>query len=227
MARVMTVRRARDVSIVVTLLMVLSPCHQALAQPAPGGVCKWVAERTGDVGCWILAHEPVGQLTHSQIFWHLDTYPTKAAAEAAKGPRGTVVESLGNIWLLSIEDAGWRPPSGERVAEIGPLPIIANENYSAQYMEAIFTPGMTAATHTHSGPEAWYTLAGETCLETPQGKQVGRAGGEYVIVPGGLPMHLTATGTGQRRSIVLILHESSKPATHIGHDWIPKGLCKN
>jgi quercetin dioxygenase-like cupin family protein len=138
-----------------------------------------------------------------------------------------VVESLGKIWLLSIEDAGWRPPTGERVAEIGPLPVIANETYSAQYMEAIFTPGMIAATHTHAGPEAWYTLAGETCLETPQGKQIGRAGGEYVIVPGGLPMHLTATGTELRRSIVLILHESSKPATHVGHEWVPKGLCKN
>jgi hypothetical protein len=64
-------------------------------------------------------------------------------------------------------------------------------------------------------------------LETPEGKQVGRAGGQYVIVPGGLPMHLTATGTELRRSIVLILHDSSKPATHVGHEWVPKGLCKN
>jgi hypothetical protein len=58
------------------------------------------------------------------------------------------VESLGKFWLLSIEDAGWRPPAGEHVAEIGPLPVIANKTYSAQYMEAIFTPGMLAATHT-------------------------------------------------------------------------------
>jgi quercetin dioxygenase-like cupin family protein len=216
----------RALSVVAWSLMALSLSDQASAQPVPGGVCKWVAERTSEVGCWIVAHEPVGQLTKSQIFWHLDMYPTRPAAEAAKGPRGTVVESLGKIWLLSIEDAGWRPVGGERVAEIGPLPIIEGEKYSAQYMEAIFTPGMMAATHTHSGPEAWYTSAGETCLETPEGKQVGRPG-QYVIVAGGLPMHLTATGTELRRSIVLILHETSKPATHVGHDWVPKGLCKN
>jgi quercetin dioxygenase-like cupin family protein len=72
-------------------------------------------------------------------------------------------------------------------------------------MEAIFTPGMTAPAHRHSGPEAWHTLAGETCLETPEGKMVGRAGGSHVIVPGGPPMHLTATGTETRRALVLIL----------------------
>lgn len=57
---------------------------------------------------------------------------------------------------------------------IGPLAIVAGEKYSAQYMEAIFTPGMTAPAHTHSGPEAWYTQAGETCLETSDGQvQIG------------------------------------------------------
>lgn len=169
---------------------------QVSAQPVPGGVCKLVSKRTTEVGCRILANEPVGQLTQSQIFWHLDVYPTLAAAEAAKGPRGTVVESLGRVWLLSIEETGWRPVGGRRVAEIGPLPIMAGREHSAQYMEAIFTPGMTATAHTHSGPEAWYTLAGETCLETPQGKQVGRAGGHHVIVPGGRAKLRVITGKG-------------------------------
>jgi quercetin dioxygenase-like cupin family protein len=92
---------------------------------------------------------------------------------------------------------------------------------------SVFTPGMTAPAHTHAGPEAWYTLAGETCLETPDGKQVGRAGGQYVIVPGGPPMHLTATGIEIRRALVLILDESAKPATTLVHDWTPKGLRNN
>jgi len=48
-----------------------------------------------------------------------------------------------------------------------------------------------------------------------------------VIVPGGPPMHLTATGTAQRRALVLILHESSKPSTTVVKDWMPKGLCKS
>jgi hypothetical protein len=39
-------------------------------------------------------------------------------------------------------------------------------------------------------------------------------------------MHLTATGNQQRRAVVLILHQSSKPAITMISDWIPKGLCK-
>ena len=159
------------------------------------------------------------------IAWHLDTYATRAAAEAAKGPRGTVVESLGQIWLFTIDEVGWRPPAGTRVAESGPLPVDATTDYTAVYMEAIFDPGMTAAIHSHSGPEAFFTVTGETCLETPGGALTGRAGGPVVIVPGGPPMLLTATGAIRRRGVVLILHDSSQPATSMVHDWTPKGLC--
>ena len=201
-------------------------CDQAFAQTAQMGQCKPVSQRTGEVGCWIITNEALGQLPRGPIFWHLDTYPTRAGAETAKGPRGTVVEALGKIWLFTIAEAKWRPSGGERVAEIGPLPVRSDAKYTAQYMEAIYTPGMTAPAHRHPGPEAWYTLSGETCLETSEGKTIGRAGGKYVIVPGGLPMHLTATGTETRRSLVLVLHDSTQPAGIPAPDWTPKGLCK-
>jgi hypothetical protein len=138
-----------------------------------------------------------------------------------------VVEALGKFWLLTIEKSEWRPTlKGERVAEIGPIPVNAGGEYSATFMEAIFTPGMTSEVHNHSGPEAFYTQVGEACLETPTGKFVGRVGGPPVIVPGGPPMFLMATGTTQRRGLTLILHDSSKPPTAMIHDWMPKGLCK-
>jgi quercetin dioxygenase-like cupin family protein len=198
-----------------------------VSQEASAQVCRPVAQRNAELGCWIVANSPVGPLAKPEVFWHLDAYPAKAEAEAAKTPTGTVVESLGKTWLFTIADKGWRPSGGDRVAEVGPLPVTAGEAYSAQYMEAVFAPGMTAPSHTHAGPEAWYTVSGETCLETSDGKQVGRAGGEHVIVPGGPPMHLTATGTETRRALVLILHESSKPATTPAPHWMPKGLCKS
>ena len=143
----------------------------------------------------------------------------------AHGPHGTVVESLGHVWVLSIEPAGRQSPPGARVAEVGPLPVVAGTAYTAQYMEAVFRPGMKSTIHRHGGPEAWYTLAGETCLETPAGVTVGRAGGANVIVPHGPPMELTATGTEIRRAIVLILHDTAQPATTPVADWTPKGLC--
>src|SRR4051794_6202567 len=111
---------------------------------ASAQICRPISERTGEPGCWITAHAVLAELPQAPVFWHLDTYATRAEAEAAKGPRGTVVESLGRVWLLTIDVAGWRPSGGARVAEIGPLPVRSSARYAAQYMEAIFTPGMTA-----------------------------------------------------------------------------------
>jgi len=200
---------------------------QAQGVAVPGGVCKPLSQRTQAVGCWIMSDDPIGRLSQSSAYWHLDAYSTRVAAETDKGPHSVVIESLGRVWLMTIERETWKPVHGTRVAQIGPLPIVADEEYSAQYMEAIFTPGMTAPAHIHSGPEAWYTVSGETCLETSDGRvQVGRTGGLPVIVHSGLSMHLTATGTEQRRALVLILHETSKPATTLVHDWTPKGLCR-
>ena len=215
---------------ILAFLLLAFRCELSLAQGVaiPGGVCKPVSQRTQDVGCWIMADDLVGRLTKSEVFWHLDLYSTRVAAQADKGPQSIVMEALGKVWLMTIEDEKWRPAHGTRITEIGPIPIIAGENYSAQYMEAIFTPGMIAPAHLHSGPEAWYTISGETCLETSDGRvQVGRAGGPPVIVPKGLSMHLTATGTEQRRALVLILHQSSMPPTTLVHDWTPRGLCKS
>jgi quercetin dioxygenase-like cupin family protein len=187
--------------------------------------CVPIAQRVREAGCWIIVDEPVGRVA-AEVFWHLDTFPTRAAAEAAKRPGAAVVESLGKTWLMTIADADFRAGAGDHVAHIGPLPVTSTIEYSATYMEAIFTPGMESSTHTHSGPEAWYTLTGETCLETPDGRMVGRAGGPPVIVPAGPPMHLTATGNTTRRAIVLILHDRSQPATTVTHTWTPKGLCQ-
>ena len=79
----------------------------ALAQ-----VCRPVAGRTSELGCWIIAAEPIGNLSKPETFWHLDTYLTSAAAEVAKTPSSTVVEAFGKTWLLTIADTGWRPEVG-------------------------------------------------------------------------------------------------------------------
>jgi hypothetical protein len=210
------------------MLMVVL-CSHAVAQgvAVQGDTCKPLSARMRDIGCWILADNPVGQLTSQNVFWHLDVYPTRGAAEADKGTRGTVVEPFGKVWLMTIENENWRSSHGNRIAEIGPLSVVAGEKYSAQFMEADFAPGMMAPAHIHSGPEAWYAVGGETCLETSDGRmQISEVGGRPVIVPMGLSMHLTAIGTEERRSIVIILHQSSQPPTTMVHDWTPKGLCK-
>jgi quercetin dioxygenase-like cupin family protein len=188
--------------------------------------CPPISEKRSEIGCYVLSHQPLGHLPEGPLFWHLDTYPTRQAAEMAKGPRGTVVETFGKAWLLTIAERGWRASSGTQVAEIGPLPLPPAAEFSAMYLEATFVPGDSVAAHRHSGPEVWYTLSGEQCLETPAGRTVAHAG-ESTIIPGGSPMALLAVGKETRRSIVLILHDSSQPASTFINDWTPKGLCKS
>jgi quercetin dioxygenase-like cupin family protein len=127
--------------------------------------------------------------------------------------------------FLSKADSGWQSADGIRVAEIGPIPGISNEPYTASYMESGNAPGIVTAIHRHDGPELFYTLVGELCLETPDGMKLGHAG-ESTIAPPSVPMRLTNVGTERRRSLVLVLHETAKPMATPVSDWTPKGLCK-
>jgi quercetin dioxygenase-like cupin family protein len=214
-------------------ILVAATLTLAVALPASGQPqdstesCVPASERAGRTyGCFIVASQDVGRLGPAAVFWQLETFPTAAAATKARSARGSVLEALGKVWLLTIGGSGWRSPGGTHVAEIGPLPIAAGTTYTAQYMEAVFKPGMKSRVHRHSGPEAWLTLSGETCLETPEGTLLGRTGGSHVVVPSGPPMELTATGSEVRRALVLVLHDSSQPPTSPAPDWSPKGLCK-
>jgi hypothetical protein len=191
--------------------------------------CEPVAERAGrEFGCFITAREELGPLPQdSAFYWHIDAFATRAAAEAARAPRSTVVESLERLWLFTIAERGWRPKTGERIAQAGPLPLVKAASYAAVYMEGVFQPGMHSAVHRHPGVEAWYTLEGEQCLETPRGKLIQRARDPGVLVPGGLPMVLTGIGAGVRRSLVLILQDAAQPRSMIATDWTPAGLCRS
>jgi quercetin dioxygenase-like cupin family protein len=133
---------------------------------------------------------------------------------------------LGRIWLFTIADSAWRAAQGKHVARIGPLPLVNSDSFAAVYMEGVFEPGMHSSVHRHPGVEAWYTLVGEQCLETPLGKLVQHAGGAGVIVPGGIPMMLTGTGTRIRRSLVLVLQDATMPRSMLVTDWTPAGLCR-
>jgi hypothetical protein len=69
--------------------------------------CEPVSQRAGrEFGCFITAREELGCVPKdSALNWHLDAYPARAAAQAARGPGGPVVESLGRTWLFTIAGA--------------------------------------------------------------------------------------------------------------------------
>ncbi len=208
----------------VLALLVFSGVSAARAQKLES--CKPVSERTTTEGCWIVASKQLGRLPAKKLFWTLDVYPDRGSAEAASEGGSTVLDALGRVWLLTVGEKSAVPSKGQRITQVGPLPVKEGEEYTAQYRESIMIPGAVSRTHLHSGPEIFYTEAGETCLETPSGKQVSRPGHD-VIVPEGEPMELMATGSETRRGIVLVLHSSSKPHTTVVTEWHASGLCKS
>jgi len=207
-------------------MIVCATCLTTFAQepPVPGMCNVPVSQRAGDIGCYLTATETLGALPEDARFWHVYNYPTRSAAEAAKGPRGTVVEAFGKVWLYTIAASTWKPTDGQRAAVVGPLPIAKGTNYTARYMEAVFPANMATSVHVHSGAEAWYVVSGAQCLETPDGFTVLRAG-ESGLVPAGPPMRLSSVGTDTRRSVFLVLHDTAQPWMTDTGDWKPKGLC--
>ena len=217
-------RRDAKCGALITIALILST---GSTHPQTGGTCVAASERaTFEFGCFITARTILRELPSGPLFWHLDRYPDNAAAEAAKGPNGTVVQSFGTVWLFTIAVAGWKSSTGERVAEIGPLPLVRAEQHAAVYMEGVFKPGMASEVHRHPGVEAWHTVSGEMCVETPKGRFIQRPGDPAIIVPAGQPMELIGTGGSTRESLVLILQDASQPRSTTAHDWTPKGLCR-
>ncbi|WP_244818371.1 cupin domain-containing protein [Caballeronia sp. Lep1P3] len=191
-----------------------------------GGACIPVAERTTEFGCFVHAEQHLAPLPDEAVFWHIDRFANRAAAEAARERNGTVVEILGQVWLFTIAEKTWRASSGEHVADVGPLERPAAKELMATYMEGDFKPGMQSTVHRHPGTEAWFVLSGAQCLETPHGKQMGRPGGQPVIVAPGEPMLLTGVGTERAHWLVLILMDASMPRGLPADDWTPKGVCE-
>ena len=65
-----------------------------------------------------------------------------------------------------------------------------------------------------------------TSLETPDGIIVVRAG-ESAVVREGPEMMLSSVGSETRRTVLVVLHDSSKPWIVENTPWTPKGLCPN
>ena len=100
-------------------------------------------------GADALASIPVVELPQGPVYWHLDTYRTRAEAHALSGPRSTVVEAFANVWLFTLAEVGWRPAGGVRVATIGPLEVRPEGRYTASYMQAATSPGFRTDVHQH------------------------------------------------------------------------------
>jgi quercetin dioxygenase-like cupin family protein len=174
-------------------------------------------------GCFNIATVTGLQFSKTDVYWHLRTFDTRKAADAAKSATGLVVEEDGRVWLSEFGTRDSTPRSGKPIAVVGPLQLPPAKSYSAVLSYAVMRPGDNSRVHTHPGPEGWYVIAGEQCLETPAGASRAKAGG-VMTVPPNVPMELNATGTALRLAFALVIHDSAGNRG-IQSEWKPPGAC--
>ena len=176
-----------------------------------------------EFGCFNVGVATGLHFSHASVYWHLRTFPNRKAAEAVRSATGIVVEEDGRVWLSEFGPKDAAPRGGEAIAIIGPLQLPAAGSYAAVLSYAVMRPGDNSRVHTHPGPEGWYVLAGEQCLETPAGASRARSGGT-MTAPANTPMELNVTGTKLRRAFALVIHDAAQQRG-IPSDWKPSGAC--
>ena len=195
--------------------------HESLTEVACVDVPP--GEKRPEFGCFNVGTAKGIHFSNDSVYWHLRAFPSRQAADAARSATGIVVEEGGRVWLSEFGSRNSPPRAGEAVAVVGPLQLPEATTYDVVLSYAVMRPGDNSRVHTHPGPEGWYVLAGEQCLETPAGvSRVG--GGETMTVEPNVPMELTVTGTKLRRAFALVIHDSAQQRG-IPSDWKPSGAC--
>jgi quercetin dioxygenase-like cupin family protein len=175
--------------------------------------------------CAILLLKRFPVLPPGPLVWRYENFPTKAAAQAVATPASVVVEAAEKVWLITLAAKGQHTTAGTLVAESEPLPPIPpGPEYEIVVAEADLTSKANVMTHKHSGPESWYLLSGEQCLELP-GRAVRARAGETMSAPAETPMRLNIVGSGRRHALFLVVHDSSKPWNTM-LNWQSDGLCE-
>jgi hypothetical protein len=70
------------------------------------------------------------------------------------------------VWLMTVEGKTKDHHGGRHVAMIGPLNLPAAEGYTMRVASSLLKHGASTPVHIHSGPEAWFIVVDEQCLET-------------------------------------------------------------
>ena len=182
-------------------------------------------EKRPEFGCFNIGAVTGLHFSQPSVYWHLRAFPNRKAAETARSATGIVVEEDGRVWLSEFGPRRTAPRGGKAIAVVGPLQLSAARSYGAVLSYAVMRPGDNSRVHTHPGPEGWYVLAGEQCLETPAGAQRSRVGGTMTVRPN-VPMELNVTGTTLRRAFALVIHDSAQ-ARGTRSDWKPSGACSH
>lgn len=158
-----------------------------------------------------LAEKKVAELPAGPLFWRIENFTALAQAQAAAGPWGLAAESAGKVWLFTLGPAGGSSAGGTKVAEVGPIPPVVATQYLLRINEASGPSGSITPVHTHPGSEAFFVLAGEQSIRSPNGVMRVKVGEPEAGRGADTPMQVSSSGSTDLHALVMFVVDAAKP----------------
>ncbi len=158
-----------------------------------------------------VAERKLEQLPAGPLYWSLETFATRAQAEAAAGPTSLVAEIAGKAWLFTLGAKDSKGAGGNPVVQIGPIPPIVAPEYLLRINHASGPPGAKTGVHSHPGSEAFYVLAGRLGQKTPSGVGYAEAGQAMNGHGADVPMEVFSSGVANLDQLVMFVVDATRP----------------
>ena len=158
-----------------------------------------------------VAEKKVTELPAGPLYWQIENFPTRAAAEAAAGPLSLAAEADGKAWLFTLGPEGAPTHGGTMVAEVGPLEEVTAPEYLLSIREGVAPTGAKTMIHTHPGTEAFYVVEGQLSFRTQAGVEVVDAGKTLAGVAPDTPMEASSSGTADLHELIMFVVDPAKP----------------
>jgi hypothetical protein len=158
-----------------------------------------------------VAEKKLSALPAGPLYWHVESFPSLAQAQAAAGPTALAAEVSGKSWLFTLAARGAPGRGGAKVAEIGPVPAIAAPEYLLRINHAGGPPGAKTAVHTHPGSEAFLVLSGRLGQRTPHGVSYAEAGQPMNGHGADMAMEVFSAGTTDLDQLVMFVVDATRP----------------
>jgi hypothetical protein len=158
-----------------------------------------------------LVEKKVTTLPEGELYWRVETLPSREKAQAAATEHALVAERAGKVWLFTLGPRGGVTPGATKLADVGPLPPTTARTYLLRVNEATGPRGALTNVHKHDGSEAFFVLAGEQSIRTSHGTQVVKAGQPEAGHGAGMVMQVGSSGHDHLRSLVMFVVDAEKP----------------
>jgi hypothetical protein len=161
-----------------------------------------------------VAEKKITKMPGDPLHWRIESFPTLAEAQAAATPMSLAASLEGKAWLFTLARKDAMPTSvagATKVAEIGPVPVVAAPVYLLRVNHAGGPPGSKTPPHTHPGSEAFYVLAGRLGQRTPQGVSYADAGETMNGHHADMPMVVFSAGTKDLSQLVMFVVDATRP----------------